>query len=156
MKEGFLVEQLNLKGIESYYPYLRIQPVNPRARKIKPYFPGYIFGRIDLGQHQKESLWLPGLAGVVCFDGIPSYIPDHLIEAIHRRVDQVNAAGRESLDTLKPGDPITIQEGPFKGFEGIFDERLSGEARIRILLTLLNRPQIPLELPEQQIQPTKQ
>jgi transcription antitermination factor NusG len=156
MKEGFLAEQLRLRDIESYFPSLRVQPVNPRARKLKPYFPGYVFGRIDLRQHRKDRLWLPGLAGMVCFDGIPSYIPDSLIDAIRHRVDQVNAAGGELLETLKPGDPITIQEGPFKGYEAILDARLSGEARVRILLTFLNRSQIPLELPQQHIQRTNQ
>ena len=93
---------------------------------------------------------------MVSFDGIPSYIPDTLIDAIRRRVDEVNAAGGEFLDTLKPGDAITIQGGPFKGYEAILDARLPGEARVRILLTFLNRPQIPLELPQQQIQRSKQ
>jgi transcriptional antiterminator RfaH len=156
MKEGFLAEQLRLKGIESYFPYLRVQPVNPRARKIKPYFPGYVFGRIDLAEQRQDRLWLPGLAGMVCFDGIPSYIPDNLIDAIRRRVDQVNATGGELLETLKPGDPIKIQEGPFKGYEAILDVRLPGEARVRVLLTFLNRSQIPVELPERQIQRIKQ
>ena len=156
MKEGFLAEQLRLKGIESYYPFLRIQPVNPRARKIKPYFPGYVFGRINLQEHRQDRLWLPGLAGMVCFDGIPSHIPDNVIDAIRHRVDQVNAAGGGLLETLKPGDPIKIQEGPFRGYEAILDARLSGEARVRVLLTFLNRSQIPVALPKRQIQPTKQ
>jgi transcriptional antiterminator RfaH len=155
LKEGLLAEQLRLKGIESYFPFLRVKPVNPRARKVKPYFPGYVFGRIDLRQHPRDHLWLPGLAGVVCFDGIPSHVPDNLIEAIRRRVDQVNAAGGETLETLKPGDPVKIQEGPFRGYEAILDTHLSGEARVRVLLTFLNRSQIPVELPQQQIQPTK-
>jgi len=156
MKEGFLADQLRLKGIESYFPALRVRPVNPRARKVKPYFPGYVFGRVDFREQPKDRLWLPGLAGVVCFDGIPSYVPDHLLDAIRRRVDQINAAGGEFLETLKPGDRILVQEGPFKGCEAILDARLSGEARVRILLTFLNRPQLPLELPQQHIQRTKQ
>jgi transcriptional antiterminator RfaH len=156
MKEGFLADQLRLKGIESYFPAIRVRPVNPRARKVKPYFPGYVFGRIDFRELPKDRLWLPGLAGVVCFDGLPSCVPDHLLDAIRRRVDQVNAADREFLDSRKPGDSITVQAGPFKGYEGILDVRLPGEARVRILLSFLNRPQIPLELPQQQIQRTKQ
>ena len=156
MKEGYLADQLRVKGIESYFPAIRVRPVNPRAHKLKPYFPGYVFGRIDFREQPKDHLWLPGLAGVVCCDGMPSFIPDSLIDAIRRRVDQVNAAGGESLDTLKPGDPIMIQEGPFKGYAGILDARLPGEARVRILLTFLNRQQLPLELPQQQIQRKKQ
>ena len=156
MKEALLAVQLGLKGIESYFPFLRIQPANPRSRKVKPYFPGYIFGRLHVRQERKDRLWVPGLVGVVCFDGIPSYVPDSLINAIRRRVDRINAAGSELLEALKPGDAVKIQEGLFKGYEAILDALLPGEARVRILLTYLNRPQIPLELPQQQIRRTKQ
>ena len=151
MKEAFLSSQLLLKGIESYFPCIRVQPVNPRARKVKPYFPGYIFGRIDLQEQTKDRLWLPGLAGVVSFDGIPSYVPNNLIDAIRRRVDQINMAGGEEVEALKPGDTVMVQAGPFEGYEAILDTRLSGEARVRILLTFLSRPHIPVELPQHQI-----
>ena len=33
---------------EVFYPCLRIHPVNPRSRKIVPYFPGYLFVEADL------------------------------------------------------------------------------------------------------------
>ena len=47
-KEEFLAEQLELRKIETFAPCIRVQVVNPRARKVKPYFPGYIFVRTDL------------------------------------------------------------------------------------------------------------
>ena len=157
MKEALLCEQLSLHEIEGYYPRLRVQPVNPRARKIKPYFPGYVFGRVDLEQTKLTSLWwLPGSAGIVSFDGIPSNVPDNMIAAIRRRVDEVNVAGGELLDGLKAGDFVTIEDGPFKGYEAIFDARLSGDERVRVLLKLLKRQQFPLELPGRQIQRKKQ
>ena len=151
-KEAFLWAQLCLHKIESYCPRIRVQPVNPRARKVRPYFPGYVFGRMDLGQINKRMvLWIPGSAGIVSFGGIPSHVPEDMIAAIRRRVDEINAAGGERLDGLKPGDVVTVQEGPFRGYEAIFDARISGEARVRVLLKLLNRSQIGLELPGGQI-----
>lgn len=157
MKEAFLCTQLHLNKIESYCPHIRVQVVNPRARKVKPYFPGYVFGYMDLekiSQHVRQ--WIPGLAGMVSFDGIPAHVPDNLIAAIRRRVDQINAADGELLDKLKPGDIVTVLEGPFKGYEAILDACLSGEARVRILLKLLNGPQVRLELRGEQIQRIKQ
>jgi hypothetical protein len=47
-------------------------------------------------------------------------------------------------------------ERPFSSYEAIFDVRLSGDERVRVLLKLLNRQQIPLELPGRQIQRKKQ
>jgi transcription antitermination factor NusG len=157
MKEALLCEQLSLNHVESYYPRIHTQPVNPRARKVKPYFPGYVFGYMDLekmGQYMRK--WIPGLANMVSFDGIPIDVPDNLIAAIRRKVDQINAEGGERLSKLKRGDIVTVQEGPFKGYEAILESCLSGEARVKILLKLLNRPQIRLELPGEQIQGIKQ
>jgi transcriptional antiterminator RfaH len=42
---------------------------------------------------------------------------------------------------------VIIQEGPFKGFEAIFDVKISGNERVRVLLNLLQRRQVSLELP---------
>ncbi|HEU0296198.1 MAG TPA: hypothetical protein VFR47_25910 [Anaerolineales bacterium] len=49
MKEALLWQQLSLHEIEGYYPCLRVQPV-------KPYFPGYAFGRVDLEQVNLSAL----------------------------------------------------------------------------------------------------
>lgn len=158
MKEALLWEQLRLQQIECYYPCLRLQPANPHARnKVKAYFPGYIFGHIDFAQTNLSALqWMPGASGIISFGGIPSSVPDNIIAAIRRRVDEINTAGRELLHDLKPGDIVTIHDGPFSGYEAIFDARLSGDERVRVFLKLLNRQQFPLELSGRQIQRKKQ
>jgi hypothetical protein len=46
----------------------------------------------------------------------------------------------------------TVQAGPFRGYEAIFDRRLSAEDRVRVLFKLLNRRQVALEIPSGQIQ----
>lgn len=153
LKEGFLSEQLELRQIEVYYPRIRLKRVNPRARKVKPYFPGYVFGHVDLEQVSVSNLqWMPGAMGLVSFGGVPAYVPDCLIAAIRHRVDEINAAGSEWLNGLKRGDLVTIQEGPFRGYEAIFDFRLSGDERVRVLLKLLNQSQFPVELPVSYLQ----
>jgi transcription antitermination factor NusG len=153
MKESFLWEQLSLHRIESYYPYVKTQPQNMRARKVRPYFPGYLFGYVDLEQINLSTLqWMPGAAGIVSFGGVPSSVPDHVIAAIRQRVDEINTAGGELFHNLRPGDLVTIREGPFSGYDAIFDARLSGDERVRVLLTLLNARKFPLELPVSQIQ----
>ena len=153
MKEAFLWKQLQLHQIESYYPCLHVQSMNPRAGKVKPYFPRYIFGHLDWEQIGHSMLnWMPGITGIVSFGGIPSPIPDNVIAAIKRRVDDINASGSELYGGWIRGDKLIIQEGYFRGFEAIFDAHISGEERVRVLLKLLGRRQIPLELPSRQIQ----
>jgi transcription elongation factor/antiterminator RfaH len=151
-KEDLLCEQLELSDIEAYFPRIRVQPVNPRARKFRAYFPGYLFVHVDLEQIGISVLqWMPGSIGVVNFDGDPAYIPDALLQAIRQRVEKINLAGVDKLEKLKSGDAVVIKDGPFAGHEAIFDTRLSGNERVRVLLELLRGQQIRLELPAGQI-----
>jgi transcription antitermination factor NusG len=152
-KEDTVWTQLNIRGIENYYPRLRVHPVNPRSRKVKPYFPGYIFIRVDLEDVGLSFFrWMPHTLGLVAFGGEPAQVPENLIHAIRKRINEINEAGGEQLDGLKTGDKIRIQAGPFSGFEGIFDIRLPGKERVRVLLNLLGQSrQVPLELDVSQI-----
>lgn len=146
-KEGFLCRQLQSNAFEAFCPEIRVQPINPRARTRKPYFPGYVFVHLDPEQVPWSSLgWMPGASGFVSFDGRPADVPENLIEGIRRRVASVNAAGGELFDGLKPGDALVIQDGPFAGYEAIFDARLSGVDRVRVLLKMLQKRELRLEL----------
>lgn len=157
MKEALLWQQLCLQEIECYYPCIRVQPVSSHARRLMPYFPGYIFGHVDLDHINLSRLqWMPGASGIVSFDGTPASIPEHIVAAIRRHVDEINAAGGELFHGLKSGDTVTIQDGPFSGYDAVFDSRLSGEERVRVFLKLLNRQQFPLELSSRQIRRKKQ
>ncbi len=82
-------------------------------------------------------------------------VPDGLIQAIRRRVDEINQEGGGQLHGLQPGEAVIIQDGPFAGQEAIFDTRISGNERVRVLLKLLQGRQIPLELPSAQIERKK-
>lgn len=155
-KEQALCEQFQSRGIEVFYPQIRVNPVNPRARKIRPYFPGYLFVHVDLDEVGLSVIrWIPFARGVVSFSNEPASVPDNLIEAIRRRVDEVNRDGGELLETLKPGEPVLIQEGPFAGYEAIFDVRLPGKERVRVLIQLLSQRYIPVEMQVGSLKPLK-
>jgi len=153
-KEEFLLDQLRANGFEAYCPFVRVTTVNPRARKIRPYFPGYVFLNVDLGQSKTSTLqWMPGATGFVSFDGIPARVPDELVPTLRQRVDAIEADGGELFHGLKTGDTVRIVEGPFAGYEAIFDARLPGSERVRVLLKLRQqRRQMPVELSAGQIQ----
>lgn len=155
-KEDFLAGQLESYGVEVYFPRLRVTPVNPRARKLRPYFPNYLFVHVDLDVINASDLrWMPGASGLVSFDGKPASVPDFLIAAIQKQVDHLNASARDLTNNLKTGDLVIVQEGPFAGYEAIFDTRLSGQDRVRVLLNLLQKRQVPLELEGRQIRRVK-
>lgn len=151
-KEELLAEQLRLRGVEIYYPYLRVKPVNPRSHKTKPYFPGYLFVQLDLVKTDLASIrWLPGAIGLVSFDGEPATVPETLVWTIRKRVDEINANGDQHLESWQRGDVVTIQDGPLAGYEAIFDRRLSGPDRVRVLLNLMADRRIPVDLSAGQI-----
>lgn len=147
--EKFLCEQLLARELKAYCPQIRVQPANPRARKIKPYFPGYVFVRVAFEQIKLSTLqWMPGAIGLVSFGGEPACVPDALIHAIRQRTDEINNLG---LDHWKQGDTVMIEGGPFDGYEAIFEARLPGSERVRVFLKFLQVQQ-KLELPIGQIQ----
>jgi len=151
-KEDLLWQQLLAREIEVFYPRIVANPVNPRSRKIKPYFPGYLFVCADLEQIGLSTLrWMPYATRLVMFGGEPSSLPENIVQLIRQRVDEINAAGGEVLDALKPGDRVVIEDGPFEGYEGIFDVRLSGKERVRVLLQMLGARKVPVELKAGQI-----
>ena len=152
-KEEVVWRQVRTAGFDVFYPRLKVQPVNPRARKLKAYFPGYMFVRVNIEQVGLSAFqWMPHAMGLVCFGDEPAIVPDNLIHAIRKRVDEISAAGGELFDGLNPGDMIVISDGPFAGYEAIFDTRLPGSERVRVLLQLLNsQRQIPIELKAGQI-----
>jgi transcription antitermination factor NusG len=158
-KELVLWRELMARGFECFYPQLHVRPVNPRSRTIRPYFPGYLFLQTEIEQVGTSMFqWMPFSSGFVSFDGVLATVPDHLIGVIRRHVDEINTAGSPEgrLANLKPGDAIMIQGGPFDGYEGIFDVRLEGTERVRVLLTLLKARSVNVELPITQIQRLRQ
>ena len=78
-------------------------------------------------------------------------VSDSLIATLRKRLDEIEAAGGELFDGLKPGDRVQIQAGPFAGYEAIFDARLSGSERVRVLLKFLQGRILQVDLPAGQV-----
>ena len=156
-KEDVVWRQVRLQGYETFYPRLRVHPVNPRSRKVLPYFPGYLFVQADLDAAGKSAFqWMPHTLGLVSFGDEPSIVPDNLVSELRKRVIEIAEAGGEIFDGLQPGEVVLISSGPFQGFEAIFDARLPGDTRVRVLLEFLNnRRRVPVELDTAHIQRLK-
>lgn len=147
-KEDLVWGQLRSRGVDVFYPTIRVHPVNPRSKKIKPYFPGYLFVLVDLEVEGASTFkWMPHTLGLVHFGGEPASVPENLIHELKKRIKEIAEAGGEFFDGIKPGDKVKIHEGPFSGYEAIFDNRLPGDERVRVLIQLLNdQREIPVEL----------
>lgn len=145
-KERFVYQQLHSRDEVVYFPALRVKPKNPRAARIRPYFPGYLFVQADLDAvGQNAFSWLPGVQGLVAFGGTAAVVPEHLIQELQQRLSQVTAAELERR-RLQPGDRVRIIGGPFAGYEAIFDAHLPGKERVQVLLSFLSHYPQPLML----------
>ncbi len=145
-RERFVTDQLSGQGLEVFFPAVRVHPVNPRAAIERAYFPGYLFAHLDLAAVGANRLrWLPAAVGLLEFGGEPATVPEALVTQLKRRVASIQAAGGLVFADLKKGDLVQITSGPFAGYEAVFDLRLRGADRVRVLLDLLRR-QVPVEL----------
>ncbi len=140
-KERTVTEWLETReDMEVFFPALRVKPVNPRAAKIRPYFPGYLFVRLDLEEEGQNALrWTPGTRGLVSFGDMPAIVPDNLIQDLRKRLIELNKIGGQQPPKFSPGDRVRITAGPFSGYLAIFDENLQDQQRVQVLLEFLSR-----------------
>jgi transcription antitermination factor NusG len=146
-KEALLHKQMEAYGVEAFLPQLTVNPVNPRARKARPYFTGYLFVNLDLQATGYSFLqWMPYSLGLVNFGGEVAFVSDELIRTIKKQVAE--SVMRNSVPFAnKHGDLVTIERGPFAGYKAMFDTNLSGTERARVLLLLLQNRQLAIDMP---------
>ena len=147
-REDFLYSQLLCRNLKVFYPRLSVNPVNPRARKVKPFFPGYLFVNVNLEEYSLSRLcYIPGANRLVSFNGEPALVSDQVIAGIEKNVQWINNATESENRGLKPGDPVIIQGGPFDGYNAIFDAALDGCERVRLLVALLRNQHVRIQVP---------
>ncbi len=152
-KERPVFELLEAKQITTYYPAIAVEPVNPRARKERPFFPGYLFVHLDLDDIGSNALrWTEGTHGLVEFGGVPATVPENLINEIKQRLLKWQVKSEGGVDNLKRGDRVRISGGLFEGYEAIFDSQLPGKQRVQVLLAYLKEQPKRLQIDTEYIQ----
>jgi transcription antitermination factor NusG len=155
-KEDLLWHQILTQDVAVYYPCIPVHPVNPRSKKIKPYFPGYMFIRVDIASTGVSVFqWMPYATGLVSFGGEPATVTDGFIHLLEQKVGEIVSSGGVLFQNLKKGDDVNIQSGPFAQYAAIFDHRIGGTERVRVLLKMLNARVVPIDLHVGQIEKVK-
>jgi len=95
-----------------------------------------------------EFRWMPHALGLVCFGDDAATVSSALVLAIWKRVGTLNDEDTEFGQRLRQGDRVLVREGLLAGYEGVFDTRLAGQERVRILLSLLRNRYVAVELSE--------
>jgi transcriptional antiterminator RfaH len=135
-QEDLASKQLIKQGYEIYLPRaeVRKRKRDRIIRAIEPMFPRYLFIQLS----DKKDDWGPirstiGVSNLVRFGQSPTPVPEALITALRSREDKNKGyhviVGRE----FSPGDKIRIAEGPFEGYEAIFQEQKANDRAILLL-----------------------
>lgn len=146
-KERWVRDQLTAQLPEVFLPLLeaRIPRWGKLAWSIMPLFPGYLFARLDPQKHYFDVRYLPGVQGLVSAGTDPIAVPSAVIEEIRRR--GVNGVVKIEEKDFDSGERVRIVQGPFNGFEAIFERYLSGAERIAILLNAIDAQGLRVVLP---------
>ena len=134
------------REIETYLP-LRCELKKHRLVVTRePLFPRYLFACVDLPAVGISAIvYTPGLTSMVSFCGEPAAVDAGIIDYLKQR--EQTGSGPEVYGHFRPGERVIIRTGPCKDLEAIFDSRLSGLGRVRVLLKILGQ-QTPTEVDE--------
>jgi transcriptional antiterminator RfaH len=150
-KEPWVYEQLCSILPEAFLPLLeaRIMRWGRPVWSVVPLFPCYVFARFNLQERYFDIKYLAGVQGIVSAGRDPLVVPLGVVEEIkHRAVDGIVKIEQKRLDS---GDCVLVVEGPFRGFEAIFDRYLSGAERVALLLKTVEANGIRVVLPSSSI-----
>ncbi len=139
-REMLAAEAVLAGGGESFVPYL---PQPSRGGRVVPVFPGYLFAHVASAGDLLPIRSAPGIAYVLPRSGTPALIPEHVVDALRGQT-----ADAPAYTTLRHGDRVVIEEGPFRWMEAVFDRQLNAAGRVRILMALVHRT-VALQVDEQ-------
>lgn len=132
------VQHLQNQDIACFYPKIEVEKIKAgkRTKKLEPLFPGYVFVNLE----QTDPMWAKlrstrGVLRIVSFANRPAPIDDEVIAHIKNSMEKVAEQG-----SIKPGQPIELDDGPFKGINAIF-QAYDGEERAIVLITFMQKQQ---------------
>lgn len=146
-KERWVRDQLASSLSAVFLPMLKAR--TPRwgklAVSLAPLFPCYLFARFDLAESYFEVRYKPGVSAIVSAGTDPLVVPERIvIELKSRGVDDVIEIREKPLGA---GERVRIIDGPFRGFDAMFDRYLSGAERVAILLGAVQNAGLRVVLP---------
>jgi len=130
-------------GFEVYLPrvWQRWHRFGRRINVRAPYFPGYIFTRIELQWHNGKLC--PGVVRVVRIGADePVHVPDEVIDALRARerdgaIELPNA--KRGRKNPKVGDRVRIVLGPFAGHSGLCTQISRQQVGVLLLMFKAHR-----------------
>lgn len=130
---------LQRQGLKVYLPAIET-PAGARGRRREPFFPCYLFLKIDFELMSLSQVqWTPGLRRVLTSGDRPAPVPNEIIELIQIRLGAIRANGDRPAHAFQPGDTVRIINGPFRDMLAIFEGPTTPSRRVQVLLSILGR-----------------
>lgn len=129
---------LTLTDIEVFQPKLKRSGFRrgKLQEKTEHLFPCYLFSRFTPSRYYHLITYTRGVKRIISDpSGRPCIVADHIITQIQSRIK--DGYIYMEPDGFNPGDEVMIQEGPLKGFTGIFQEA-KAQDRVLLLLNAIN------------------
>lgn len=129
------VAELNLRrlGVETFCPRFRNLTRSKTQNEGEVLFPSYLFIRVDMTTEYRKVTYAHGVLRVVKFGAAPAVVDEEIITLIRQRV-QNGLVVPPLPSSLKSGQIVRINKGPFYGFEAIFQQELNGTQRVALLM----------------------
>jgi transcription elongation factor/antiterminator RfaH len=135
--EDIVALQLRSIGINVLTPKIKTKRYRYGRTKevIETLFPCYIFAEFDVLRHNRTVKYIKGVRYIVGKDA-PIKVSNEIINSITNHTE--DGLVKIEPKKLEKGQVVRIKEGPFKGFNAIFEKQLKGAERISLLLEEIN------------------
>ncbi len=154
-KEYQVEELLKKEGFECFLPSMFQSHV--RKEEKSPLFPGYLFVKVNsLSLFHSLLYRIPGLFGLVTFNGIAPEVPEEEIENLKKQIEEMERAGKEK-HFFQPGEQVRIFLG-LKGageLRGVVLNTMPNRERVKVLMEFLGRL-VRTVIPYSNLQPVKE
>jgi transcriptional antiterminator RfaH len=108
---------------------------------MRPFFPGYLFGRFCAAASLRAVSYTRGVLRVLGGGGRPWPVDDAIIADIRQRIEPEGYV-EIGQRAFRVGDPVRVTAGPLSGWDGIFDCELSDTQRVVILIETLQHGRV--------------
>jgi transcriptional antiterminator RfaH len=136
-KERYAQDRLARVLPEVFLPMLKMRSRRSPAAVLStvPLFPQYIFAQLDLTAHFFQVRYMPGIVGFVSTGHEALAIPQGIVDSVRSRC--TDGVVELSPHLFRQGEQVRVVEGPFRDFEAIFENYLSGSRRVALLIKTL-------------------
>jgi len=145
-RESLAAASVAALGLEAFLPMVKVERLPNQVIKLdaKPLFAGYFFARFSPEDSLTSVECARGVLQVIKSGGRPIPVEAEIIEEIRERVE-VDGLIRLKHPQLKPGDRVSIQEGPFAGLLGRVEAELDDRKRVAVLVEALWNARVLIE-----------